>query len=796
MINRYPNNPCRKIITLAAVESRGDQITQRQHFTPQALNRFDSVAEYAQDNLPLFSLQDLLEPRDGNTPRSVIVQGPPGIGKSTFAWELCQKWANGELYQEYDLLVLLPMSDRKVREATELKHLFSHLDKKLSEAVAEEVIRKNGVNVIFFFEGLDELPSNFLGEDCFLLELLRGVLPLLTTIVTSRPWAAQQLVDLCVNQEIRRVDIIGFLKEDIEKYICHSFEKNATEQQAFLEYFKIHPQLEMIMYVPLNAAFVVQIYKDRLQNQSTVDIPHTLTQLYTALVKRFIRSYMRNSPEFRGAKAVNLHKLPEPILSLFNVLCNVAFQSFTKVSVQLTFTDSDVENVDSLGLMHSVPDTSIDSDNSTLHKFLHFTVQEFLAAFYLSQQPPERQMWFFQTNQNDPKFAVLLSFLIGLNSSVVQHMGTYSSTLELAPHYLHWLFESQSPEDVAKFLGNNLVYFQTYTKLAPIDIYSLTYCLQHSNCTWNLIVDLEDLTTVYTSTNGSTEAFSGRIDELSIFNSTGSNVHKFFSLPPRLFKDMRFLYFFNREEINTEVEYYSMIHSLFRAGLFQNLVEFQLNDAPRHGGVGEVIAGLAECCPRLETLKIERCLIDLDDVIPFCECMTSASSSLARLALINMEFRKESLQYLFSALPLSTSLKRLDLSFNHLEQSDIEMLALAIESSRLQALRLRSCSIGPEGAEVLAKSLETNGCIAFLSLAQNALQFQGASALADMLKVNCTVQDIRVNGDDTIGRNGAGLLIDALKSNKTVEHLELSASCEPVEYGSAVMPKTNRVKLS
>ncbi len=794
MVNKWPHPPCQKVIKLAAVETKGEQVT-REAFDPKKFSRFDSVNDYVQgNNVSLFSLTDLLETKNESTLSLVIVQGAPGIGKSTFAWKFCQEWAEGRLYQKYDLIVLLQTRERYVREAKELKDLFKHLNKKLSVNVADDVISRNGENVLFFFEGLDELPSHYFSKESLLLEIFRGALPQLTIVVTSRPWAAQQLVDLTNNQVTRRVDIIGFLKEDIYDYVVHSFGKG-KDLKEFMQYFRTHPQLEMIMYSPLNCAFVVQIYKDFKQSQTKEDFPHTLTQLYTALVHRFVLQFMRNMPEFAFTKFVNLEKLPDPVNFFFYHLCCTAFMSFTRVSVQVAFSDADVGNVETLGLMQSRPDTSFNSENTQTHCFLHFTIQEFLAAFHLSRQSPEQQECFFQIHQGDPKFSVLLTFLIGLNCSIVKHLNRPSPSSELEPHLLHWLFESQSPEDVAAFLGKEVVFFQTYSKLAPIDIYSLTYCLRQSNCTWNLIVDLDDLTTVYEPT--STAAFTGHIDELSIFNANATAIQKFFfSLPRRLFEKIRFLYFYNREDINIGFEYYEILTSLFKEGLLQNLVEFQFNYAPSLSGIGGVIGALHECCSRLETLKIERCLFTESDILPLCKSICSPHSRLSRLALISITFEENILNFLNSALPHARALKRLDLSFNQLELSDIEILALATESSTIQALRLRSCSIGPDGAELLADCLEKNSSIMFLSLAQNQIGFSGASALAEMLKVNTTLQDIRLNEDKSITTSGAGLLIDVLlKHNKIVEHIEIAESCEPVEYGSALMTKTSRIKF-
>ena len=30
----------------------------------------------------------------------ILVEGAPGVGKSTFAWEFCKRWENGEIAQQ------------------------------------------------------------------------------------------------------------------------------------------------------------------------------------------------------------------------------------------------------------------------------------------------------------------------------------------------------------------------------------------------------------------------------------------------------------------------------------------------------------------------------------------------------------------------------------------------------------------------------------------------------------------------------------------------------------------------
>ena len=779
--SKWPRSPCKKIIKLAAIEKKTS------NFDPTQLVRANSIDEYMHSNsVSLISLDNLFVTNDVCPPKSVIVQGAPGIGKSTFAWKFCRKWAKGKLSNKIDLVVLLRMREKRVREAKTLVDLFYSLDRKLSQSVAEEVISRSGKGVLLLFEGLDELPSSLLSEESFLLEILQGIsLPELTILVTSRPWAVQGLMEKCDDQISRQVEILGFTKDDISRYVSCAFE--TEERKDFMQYLYTHPQLETIMYIPLNAAFVVQIYKEfKRSNQA---IPHTLTQLYTALIKGLVYRYMKTNPEFANVSLADLKSLPEPYSIIFQQVCQLAFMSFTKLTVQVSFTDEEAAVsgcLDSLGLMQSSADQSVHSGTYIIHSFLHFTIQEYLAAYYLSLQPQENQKLFFETHAKDPKFSVLLGFLIGLNSNVVRNIQQIVD-IKFEPHYLHWLYESQSPQNVARCLGEGLVYFQSYFKLKPFDIYALTYCMSYSNCTWNLIVDLEDLTTVFVPPEGVPVAYSGYVEELSVFNATDVGIQKFFSLPQHLFTKLHFLYFYNRDVAIQEGPHHKCLASLLRSNLFPSLVEFQTVDNNRLGGIGVVIDALQNSCSHLNTVKIEASVFSLSDILPLCTYLSS-SEALSRLGLPKNTFLDSSVECLLSAIPCAKSLTRLDLSHNTLTLDNLEMLSVALTlNTTLRALRLKSCSIDAKGAEHLAAGLEVNSSVQYLFLNRNKINIAGAAALASMLTVNKTLKELHLHEDESIGIEGAIKLINALEDNRPLVNLSLSAACEPVEYRSVLM---------
>ena len=50
---------------------------------------------------------------DGSLARSVLVEGAPGVGKTTFAFEFCKQWARGEIGQEWEVVVIIKLRDQE-----------------------------------------------------------------------------------------------------------------------------------------------------------------------------------------------------------------------------------------------------------------------------------------------------------------------------------------------------------------------------------------------------------------------------------------------------------------------------------------------------------------------------------------------------------------------------------------------------------------------------------------------------------------------------------------------------------
>ena len=89
----------------------------------------------------------------------VLVEGAPGIGKSTLAWELCRKWDTLTSLKHYKKVLLLKLREGRVQNATSLEDLIYHEDKRFQRKVVKEVRKCEGEGILFILDGFDEMPS-------------------------------------------------------------------------------------------------------------------------------------------------------------------------------------------------------------------------------------------------------------------------------------------------------------------------------------------------------------------------------------------------------------------------------------------------------------------------------------------------------------------------------------------------------------------------------------------------------------------------------------------------------------
>ena len=122
--------------------------------------------------------------------KNVLIEGAPGVGKTTLAWHLCRKWEEGELLQHWPVVVMIQLRDERIRKAKTLQDLFHHPEPNVKRAFLKQLKHCQGNGLLLIFDGYDELTEAQLAAESIFMEILNGrILPSVTIVVTSRPYA-------------------------------------------------------------------------------------------------------------------------------------------------------------------------------------------------------------------------------------------------------------------------------------------------------------------------------------------------------------------------------------------------------------------------------------------------------------------------------------------------------------------------------------------------------------------------------------------------------------------------------
>ena len=426
--------------------------------------------------------------------RCILVEGAPGVGKSTFAWKLCRQWSKGKILQQYRLVVLLRLREKRVRETKAASDLF----RRCEPTAIEEICRSGGEGVLLVLDGWDELPAELRGKDSFFLDLVQGQeLPDATVVVTSRPHASEVIVTESQDRIFQHIEIMGFSQDNILAYMRSSAGDDAKVLHGLWTYISCYPHIRSMMYNPLNAAIVVEVYKSSWKEESTV--PKTMTELYSSLIRTLLLRYLREDPVHRNRKgSKRLRQFSDLPPDVYQQLCRVSRVAYEGISnnQQVIFSDLP-DDFDSLGLMQCVPELYVDEGAALSYNFLHLTVQEFLAAFHMSQQSTEKQVEIFKLHQMNSTYKMVLKFLAGINNfrgfsadSLLLILTWESQTSDgiwLGLDSLHFLFEGKESK-VLNDLSEVGFHSPSGLGMSPFDCYILGYIASHTSCKWTINV--------------------------------------------------------------------------------------------------------------------------------------------------------------------------------------------------------------------------------------------------------------------------------------------------------------------
>ena len=487
----WPPSPSEKFINLAAI-SREKVTTEELHkFMLATLNK--GVDTILQTKAPV-SIEQLLDTKPGRKQECVLVEGAPGVGKTTLSWEVCKRWAAGSLFKQYSLLLLLRLRDETVQNAVVIEDLVLYPYKERLEGITQYLKDTNGTHTLILLEGLDELPQDLLTQPSgsIFTRLLAGTdLPDATILVTSRPSATVQLWKKWKQRITRHVEILGFTEDNITAYVASILDRQ--QLPAFNTYLCTAPSIRQLMYIPLHSGIIVELY--RMRKHSDKPLPTNKTALYKALVDTILTRHLANHSKYKDKDIDidNFTDLPDDIYHTFKDITKLAYESVSRQ--QLIFKDHD-KPVQHLGLMDVVAELFPNRRNVIYSfNFLHLSIQEYLGAVYVSLMDTSTQEQLLGNMCSKKYLQNMAMFLAGItkfkdmNPELVERAlqseckKEEGGTLRLSRYCLELAFETEN----ASLLRGYSRYTYTLDKYSPLfDFTALGYFMASSTDTWKL----------------------------------------------------------------------------------------------------------------------------------------------------------------------------------------------------------------------------------------------------------------------------------------------------------------------
>ena len=326
-----------------------------------------------------------------NRNRMVLVEGSPGIGKTTFCIKMAYDWSMKAIPEEHDfpsfqLVLLLKCRDMEgdVMQAIDDQLLAEDMkDDKRKELMDYVRDDKNQDKILLILDGLDELPRK--AEEHVDKLLKRKILPYCFILATSREEIGikvRQKYDFDITLQIK-----GFTKENASEYVRRHFKIVDNERgERLIQAFEENALLDALRNNPLNLLLLCIVFEDH-----EGELPSSATELYQIIVCCLLRRYCaKHNLEIPDDNRTLEKQFVDSLLALGELAWRClledrfSFREEELAKFESTCIIKDLE-ARNLGLVFKEASLKRINPQHEYH-FFHKTFQEYLAAFYLAMK--------------------------------------------------------------------------------------------------------------------------------------------------------------------------------------------------------------------------------------------------------------------------------------------------------------------------------------------------------------------------------------------------------------------------
>ena len=404
LVHHHGQHSMKQATTMARVIQTGDideitSLASKQSVTKRhpKLVSHESLQEVLDSSTVTKELTEILAPLEqSKNPQFILIEGAPGIGKSILLKEIAYRWSNKQLLKTFKLVLLICLRDPTVQQASLIKQLlqlFCNRHKRGEEIVntcSDYLDENDGKGLVFLFDGFDEYPETLQKNSLVADILKRKVLPYCAIVVSSRPHATVHLRE----RATVRVDILGFTEIERNRFIQQALKEQPQSIKELTQYLEDHFTISSLCVVPFNIVVLLFLYKQG------ISLPSNSTELNNHFICLTICRHLAKYGHPLDNTITDLTKLPDPYNKIIQQLSKFSLEALNNNRLVFTFDEikaacPDIAvipgAINGFGLLQAIQHFGLTGKTMTFN-FLHFSIQEFLAAHHVANLSPRDEL--------------------------------------------------------------------------------------------------------------------------------------------------------------------------------------------------------------------------------------------------------------------------------------------------------------------------------------------------------------------------------------------------------------------
>ena len=681
------------------------------------------------------SMTSIFTPHEGcKQPLIVLIEGEPGMGKTTYCQKLVYDWASKQCHEwdasfpRIDVLLLLRCRQIKstLWDAIEDQILPEEIEPE-EKKMFFQFLKENPSKVLVVLDGLDEADPQKL--QMYLKLIRKNQLPGCYIVLTSRKEGGIRVRPYTDTL----LEIVGFTAVDVGYYIRKYFKQDKAHlAEELISNVHFHKELRELTQNPLNTLLLCVIFED-LKGI----LPNNRTQLYVEIVLFILRRYeSKNGLSNRGKDLLLVYKKELMILG------ETALDCLHKGELYFDDHKGDIKE----SLLMKFGFLSIQSGGSKRapcdrYGFFHKSFQEFFSGYFLAFSVID-DVTNFHSVLTDPRYMDELFQVFKFMSGIIAQQSEETAVSIV--------------QSIASIV-NETDEFVSYVRVAHYLINECKTCSGDLSTkldrTFGECLELADVVMPPSSPLFTIKVI-GTFFKALTFNSTATNL--------------------KLREVQLSPEVTDLLTEALRVNT--SLSSLDLSNKWICPEEANKLAQALRINTSLSSLNLSTGRIGPEGANSIAQALR-VNKSLSSVDLSNNFFGHEVANSLAQALKVNTSLSSLNLCFNSIGAEGANSLAQSLRvNTSLSSLNLCNNSIGAEGANSLAQALRVNTSLSSLNLSSNYIQCEEANSLAaQALRVNTSLSTLDLSYN-FIGGEGAKSLAEVLRVNTSLSSLNLHHS--------------------